>query len=64
MDIKGHAAIVTGGGSGLGAATASELAKAGAKVALIEGAGHYPHAEMPDETVPPILAFVAKHRTA
>ena len=27
MDIKGHAAIVTGGGSGLGAATAAELAQ-------------------------------------
>ena len=36
MDIKGHAAIVTGGGSGLGAATASELAKHGAKVALLD----------------------------
>jgi NAD(P)-dependent dehydrogenase (short-subunit alcohol dehydrogenase family) len=36
MDIKGHAAIVTGGGSGLGAATATELAKAGAKVALFD----------------------------
>jgi len=29
MDIKGHAAVVTGGASGLGAATASELARAG-----------------------------------
>ena len=36
MDIKGHAAIVTGGGSGLGAATAAELAQAGAKVALLD----------------------------
>jgi NAD(P)-dependent dehydrogenase (short-subunit alcohol dehydrogenase family) len=36
MDIKGHAAIITGGGSGLGAATAAELAKAGAKVALLD----------------------------
>src|SRR3954453_16796978 len=36
MDIKGHAAIVTGGGSGLGAATAAELAKAGAKGALLD----------------------------
>ena len=35
MDIKGHAAIVTGGGSGLGAATAAMLAGAGAKVALL-----------------------------
>ena len=36
MDIKGHAAIVTGGGSGLGAATAKMLADAGAKVALLD----------------------------
>ncbi len=36
MDIKGHAAIVTGGASGLGAATARMLAAAGAKVALFD----------------------------
>src|SRR3954463_6188433 len=36
MDIKGHSAIITGGGSGLGAATAAELAKAGAKAALLD----------------------------
>jgi NAD(P)-dependent dehydrogenase (short-subunit alcohol dehydrogenase family) len=36
MDIKGHAAIVTGGGSGLGAATATMLAAQGAKVALLD----------------------------
>ena len=36
MDIKGHAAIVTGGGSGLGAATAKMLADAGAKVTLLD----------------------------
>ena len=36
MDIRGHAAIVTGGGSGLGAATATMLASAGAKVALLD----------------------------
>jgi len=36
MDIKGQAAIVTGGASGLGAATASALAAAGAKVALFD----------------------------
>jgi len=43
LDIKGHAAIVTGGASGLGAATARMLASAGAKVALWdldEVAGH------------------------
>jgi NAD(P)-dependent dehydrogenase (short-subunit alcohol dehydrogenase family) len=36
MDIKGHAAIVTGGGSGLGAATARMLAEGGAKVAIFD----------------------------
>jgi NAD(P)-dependent dehydrogenase (short-subunit alcohol dehydrogenase family) len=36
MDIKGQAAIVTGGGSGLGAATALRLAEAGAKVAVLD----------------------------
>jgi len=36
MDIKGHAAIVTGGASGLGAATARMLAQAGAKVAVFD----------------------------
>jgi NAD(P)-dependent dehydrogenase (short-subunit alcohol dehydrogenase family) len=36
MDIRGHAVIVTGGASGLGAATASELAQAGAKVACLD----------------------------
>ena len=34
--LEGKIAIVTGGGSGLGAATASELSKAGAKVALLD----------------------------
>jgi NAD(P)-dependent dehydrogenase (short-subunit alcohol dehydrogenase family) len=36
MDISGHAAIVTGGASGLGAATARMLAQAGAKVAIFD----------------------------
>jgi NAD(P)-dependent dehydrogenase (short-subunit alcohol dehydrogenase family) len=36
MDIKGHAAVVTGGASGLGAATASELARAGARVTVVD----------------------------
>jgi len=36
MDIRGHAALVTGGGSGLGAATARMLAEAGAKVAILD----------------------------
>jgi NAD(P)-dependent dehydrogenase (short-subunit alcohol dehydrogenase family) len=36
MDPKGHAAIVTGGASGLGAETAVQLARAGARVALLD----------------------------
>src|SRR5450432_2533827 len=36
MEIKGQAAIVTGGASGLGGATASALAAAGAKVAIFD----------------------------
>jgi NAD(P)-dependent dehydrogenase (short-subunit alcohol dehydrogenase family) len=36
MDPKGKAAIVTGGGSGLGAETARQLAAAGAKVAVLD----------------------------
>jgi NAD(P)-dependent dehydrogenase (short-subunit alcohol dehydrogenase family) len=36
MDPKGLAAIVTGGASGLGAAAARALAKAGAKVAVLD----------------------------
>jgi NAD(P)-dependent dehydrogenase (short-subunit alcohol dehydrogenase family) len=36
MDINGHAAVVTGGASGLGAATATLLAHAGAKVACMD----------------------------
>jgi NAD(P)-dependent dehydrogenase (short-subunit alcohol dehydrogenase family) len=36
MDIRGHAAIVTGGASGLGSATARMLAEAGAKVAIFD----------------------------
>ncbi|NTE68204.1 SDR family NAD(P)-dependent oxidoreductase [Agrobacterium tumefaciens] len=36
MNINGHAAIVTGGASGLGGATVDMLAKAGAKVAIFD----------------------------
>src|SRR5262249_52967919 len=36
MDIKGYAAVVTGGASGLGAATANELARAGARVTVMD----------------------------
>ena len=36
MNIQGQAALVNGGGSGLGEATARELARLGAKVALLD----------------------------
>ncbi|MBV9970211.1 MAG: SDR family NAD(P)-dependent oxidoreductase, partial [Xanthobacteraceae bacterium] len=36
MHPSGHAALVTGGGSGLGRATAAKLAALGAKVAILD----------------------------
>lgn len=36
LNLSGHTAIVTGGGSGLGAATAMRLGEAGAKVAVVD----------------------------
>lgn len=36
MNIQGHAALVTGGGSGLGEATARELARLGVRVAILD----------------------------
>lgn len=36
MNIQGQAALVTGGGSGLGEATARELARLGARVAVLD----------------------------
>ncbi|HJV61468.1 MAG TPA: SDR family NAD(P)-dependent oxidoreductase, partial [Albitalea sp.] len=39
MNIQGQAALVTGGASGLGAATARELARRGARVAVLDRNG-------------------------
>lgn len=45
------------------AAEASWIANAlGGEVRLIEGAGHYPHAEMPAVTAPVILEFLSAHK--
>jgi NAD(P)-dependent dehydrogenase (short-subunit alcohol dehydrogenase family) len=55
MKIDGVAAIVTGGASGLGAATARELASAGAKVTLFDL-----NAEMGEQIADAIGGLVAK----
>ncbi len=40
------------------AGTVAELL--GGTIAMVEGAGHYPHAEMPEATAPAVLAFLAE----
>jgi pimeloyl-ACP methyl ester carboxylesterase len=35
--------------------------KVSAQLHMIEGAGHYPHAEMPEVVTPLVLAFLAQH---
>ena len=43
------------------AAEARFVAEAvGGEVLLVEGAGHYPHAEMPDHVVPAVLALLGR----
>src|ERR1700681_127135 len=78
MDIRGHAAIVTGGASGLGAATADMLAEAGAKVAILDvnddgaraaatrtgGLALHCDVTAADETVAALAAAKAKHGAA
>ena len=54
MDVSGKAAIVTGGASGLGRATAEALVAAGAKVALLDR-----NADLAEETAREIGAVAA-----
>ena len=35
-------------------------AQLGARCLIVDGAGHYPHAEMPERVLPELLAFVAR----
>jgi pimeloyl-ACP methyl ester carboxylesterase len=34
----------------------------GAESLIVEGAGHYPHTEMPDRVAPRLLSFIARVR--
>jgi hypothetical protein len=56
MNIQGHAALVTGGASGLGEATARELARLGAKVAVLDVTWRWPKRWPPTSTVRPASA--------
>jgi NAD(P)-dependent dehydrogenase (short-subunit alcohol dehydrogenase family) len=55
MDIRNHTAIVTGGASGLGAATAKALAAAGAKVIILDN-----NIELGEKTAQEFNAFAIK----
>ncbi|GAA1612034.1 SDR family NAD(P)-dependent oxidoreductase [Actinoplanes couchii] len=51
MELNGFVAAITGGGSGIGAATARRLALAGAKVGILDlnpGAGHFIKCDVSD----------------
>ncbi|MEJ0013792.1 MAG: alpha/beta hydrolase [Bauldia sp.] len=62
-DVRARALVVMGSkdpdfpDAAAEAATVAKLVRG--RVAMIEGAGHYPHAEMPEVTAPAILDFLA-----
>jgi pimeloyl-ACP methyl ester carboxylesterase len=47
-----------------GQRVAGELSATTAAVRMVEGAGHYPHAELPDQTAPVVLGFLDGLRDA
>ena len=57
MDIKGTVALITGGASGLGAATARRLFDAGASVVLVDLPGSAGDAFAAELTAPPLPAL-------
>ena len=61
-DVKARALIVMGSSDPDFPKPADEAALVATRlrgsVLMVEGAGHYPHAEMPDATAPPIIEFL------
>ncbi len=61
-DVKARVLVVMGSRDPDFAAPAGEALLVATRlkgaVLMVEGAGHYPHAEMPDVTAPPIIAFL------
>jgi hypothetical protein len=49
----------TGFAGGPAAEAQHVAARLGGAVLLVEGAGHYPHVEMPAQTCPPIAQFLS-----